>query len=158
MAMSDKISVLVVENELDSKVMIESVLVQELNLNYVFVENIVQAIDIIKAGYIPQVAIVDLKIPKDGSIWEPGSEDGYDLAREIIKLEGGRTRVVITSDLKLNSFEVQPTHAWGYFWKMNDWEVLARVALMGPLKDSEVGNTTIDLQSDFGLGRVENRW
>ncbi len=156
--MSDKISVLVVEDESFFREEIEYRLSDE-NILRAYTTSVSQAMGAMEAGFIPDVAIVDLHIPilsgADDKIYHM---DGYELSREIVEKSEGRTRVIVTSMVNLKNIEAEPSKAWGYFGKTGNWDLLKDAVKMGKLKDNEVGKVIVDIQSEFGKNTIERRF
>ena len=154
--MPDKITVLVVEDELFFRELIESKLSTQ-NFLCAFTTSVSQAMGAMEAGFIPDVAIIDLHIPiLKGADDKIHDLDGYGLSREIVEKSEGRTRVILTSILYMKGVEAAPSKAWGYFSKSKkEWDLLKEAAKMGKLKDDEVAKGTIEIQSEFGRGVIE---
>lgn len=149
-AMSDKISVLVVE---DNETMVGAMMYHfDKDFNCVFASNVSDARLYINTGFVPEVALVDWRLkpedsPKNIERETHGKSESFDLIKFIQEDTKGRCRVILTSsifpDRAKRVFDV--SEAWGYFTKGSDLRSLKKVFDLGFLKDGEIGQPMIFL-------------
>jgi CheY-like chemotaxis protein len=149
-AMSNKTSVLIAE---DNPAIVDS-LKYWFSKDYtlVFVNNINGAIEIVKNGFVPEVALVDWHLKSDPSSDEIerlrlNNNESFGLIKYLQEDTDGRCRTLLISNLEYTSAKwfIREAKAWGYFSKTSSLRSLKEVFDMGFLKDDEIGKPMIFL-------------
>ncbi len=148
--MSDKISILIAEDNLS---IVDSIKFwYSKKYNIVFVNNVNDAIETIKNGFVPEVALIDWKLKSDKASDETErlrlkESESFDLIKYIQDEAGGKCRTVLMPSLDYAPAKwfFRGAESWGYFSKMSNLSSLEEVFDQGFLREDEIGKPMIFL-------------
>jgi DNA-binding NarL/FixJ family response regulator len=151
--MSDKISVLIVDDEMGVRVGFEQIFKE---FSCKILESERKAVDLLLDGYVPDVAIIDLLIPYGGKYPELDQKSyhmtaGARLSKYIVEKTEGRCRTILLTDMNRYRDHASESKVWGYIDKGHKYHmgILFEVAKWGPLKDWEIGQPTINIRASL---------
>lgn len=159
--MSDKISVLLVEDEAVFRQNYSDSFSRN-NIRCIEAKSIADAKRILEGEFIPEVLIVDWHVAlvtwsKDIEMFPSGPVSSIEFVKSVLDRTQGRCRTIITSAVDRPLSNTDWGGAWGYFYKGGDWDILLSYIKKGFLEENEIGKPTMDLASEFARRGKEIR-
>lgn len=155
--MSEKVNIFIVDDNEDARDVLKE-FVQRGGHSYKTASSEEDAIRMIKDGYVPESALIDVSIP-EGRRGRIGSLDsdsfgltgGLRLAKFILKEVGDMCRIIIWSGLDHYRVHAQEAGVWGFVHKgeIPHSGILVEMLGQGFLKNHEIGKPTLHIGKEI---------